>query len=249
MKIKFKKNSMTLLKEKYFKEFLKSQYAHEQCEITKTKESLNSFLKKYREIYPFHYLSYRNLKHFLQELSKLELLPSEEEYMEIHNINEFFDIELMFFINADPPIQVQFQYPLNVHKVTSLIKETNISKVTFDISDLENIIRTPCFDEFDSDMKAKKEGIDYLESIKAQNPIIVLNGGNIVDTFLINGNHRVIQAIRDNKKTIDGYLVTESVVEYCGITKDYQKLYSLMRGIPVKIYGGKYIHEFYTEGC
>lgn len=238
---------MTLLKEKYFKEFLKSQYVQELCEINRTKESLNSCLKKYREVYPFHYFSYHYLKHFLQKLSKLKLLPSEEEYIEIHTINEFFDIELMFFINAATPIQVQFQYPLNIHKVTSLIKENNISKVTFDVSDLENIIRTPCFNKFDSDMKDKKDGLDYLESIKAQNPIIVLKGGNIVDTFLINGNHRVIQAIRDNKKTIDGYLVTESVVKCCGITEDYQKLYSLMRNMPVKIYGGKYIHEFYKE--
>lgn len=242
MNIKLKKE---ILQEKYLQELLKSQYLEEQNIVNETMNKINLFLlNKYKELYPTHFMSYRKLQNFVKNLSELKLLPTEEEFIELNKHNEFFDMELTFFIND--AIQIKFQYPLNISKLTSYIKKNNIPKVRLGISDLKKIIRQVCFDEFDYDMQAKKEGRDCLESIKKENPIMLLNGGHIFDTYLINGNHRVIQAIRDNKKTVDVYVIPESLIECCGMTEDYEKLYSIMKNIPANIYGGKYLNEINT---
>lgn len=239
MKLKLNLNYSESFKERCFKEAVRRRYAIEKNELNKAIESLKGLPQIYKELYPSHYLSYYNLRKFLKEVSRLQLLPTEEEYIKINTNNEFFDLELKFFIGES--IHVKLQYPLNINKVTSLIKEKNIKETILDVSTLEKIIRKPCFDDFDSDMQAKKDGLDCQEKIKALNPIILLDSERIVAPYVINGNHRVIQSIRDKKQIVHGYIITESLIEYCGITADYQKLYSLAKDIPAKIYNGKYV--------
>jgi len=86
-------------------------------------------------------------------------------------------------------------------------------------------------------MEAKKQGRDPMDKIKANNPIIVLEGGNIINPALINGNHRTTQAIRDKKENIEVYKVPSTVCRNCGITKNYEELYSIMENLYKRVYG------------
>lgn len=197
-------------------------------------------LKKYKNLFPLHYISYWNLKYFLHRLSKLRLLPSKEKYISLRKNNEYFDNQISLFIgceNENDIFSLNFPYPLNINKITMYIKENKISQTVFEVSFLKKIINPEYYDDFDKDMIAKQQGRDMQIKIKEKNPIIILGENNIVKFNLVNGNHRIIQAIRDKKECVQGYLVPASICKDCGLTNDYKKLYVLVENLYKRLYG------------
>lgn len=226
-----------LIREEYIRILLSKAYQEEKAYLNEIKKQMQSFLvSSYSQLFSRHYISILYLRNFIKRLINMELLPSQEEYIKIHRNNEYFETEISIEIkNNDDNLVISFPYPLNINKVTSFVNKNNISKYNVKLSSLEKII-VP-LEEFDSDMEAKKQGRDPMDKIKANNPIIVLEGGNIINPALINGNHRTTQAIRDKKENIEVYKVPATVCRNCGITKDYEELYSIMENLYKRVYG------------
>lgn len=226
-----------LIREEYIRILLSKVYQEEKAYLNEIKKQMQSFLvSSYSQLFSRHYISILYLRNFIKRLINMELLPSQEEYIKTHRNNEYFETKISIEIkNNDDNLVITFPYPLNINKVTSFVNKNNISKYNVKLSSLEKII-VP-LEEFDSDMEAKKQGRDPMDKIKANNPIIVLEGGNIINPALINGNHRTTQAIRDKKENIEVYKVPSTVCRNCGITKNYEELYSIMENLYKRVYG------------
>lgn len=223
----------------YLEHRLSLEYVKEKAGLDKSITGIKSeLLKQYITLFPFHFISYWRLKNFIKELSRLRLLPSKEEYIKLHKENEFFEIQIeILWGKNDSAILLRFPYSVNINIITELLAENHAPKRVIEVSILKELITPECFDEFDSHMLAKKQGHDMLDKIKAKNPIIVMGKGDISKPYLINGNHRTIQAIRDKKENIDGYIVDAPLCKCCGITYDYEKLFFLLERLYNKMYG------------
>lgn len=199
------------------------------------------FIVEYKNRFPLHFISYWKLKQFSKQLSKLTLLPNKEEYLITAYDNEFFDAEMVIFIKTDNQMLVfALPFPININSLTNFIKAKNFKQYEFEVSMLKDIMNPDCFKEFDYHTLARKQGRFIQEDVKKDNPIILLAGNNITGTFLINGNHRTIQAMRNGKHTVKGYVVTSDICCHFGLTEDYAKLYSLLLELSEKIYGAKF---------
>ena len=134
----------------------------------------------------------------------------------------------------------QCPYPINIHKVASYIAEHNIQKEAVSVSYLSQLINPECFDEFDDYMESQRYWSSITDNIKANNPIIVLREGDLVGkSFLINGTHRTIQAIKESKETIEAFIVPCDICEVCGMTREYENLYAQILDICNRAYGFK----------
>lgn len=202
------------------------------------KSYCGSFLTEYKKRYKNHWISNAYIKKFCNKLSRMSLVPVEKEFVKLNCENEFFDITIgIDFLQINEPMRFTFPFPINIHKVTEYIKRKNIQKVAFHVDDLKQLINPENFEEFDLHMQAKREGRDLLDEIKKDNPIIVLNVGCINRPYLINGTHRVIQAIRDGKLIIEAYVVKPEICYECGLSKDYELLYKMMLELYNNVYG------------
>ena len=226
-------------------EWLKSsvlmKYKSEKQNIDKIcKFYCENILSEYKKRYKNHWISNIYIKRFCKKLLRMELIPSEEEYIKMNCENEFFDITIgIDFLENDEPMSFTFPYPINIHKVTAYIKRENIHKVAISVDELKSIINPECFKEFDLHMQAKRAGEDLLNELKKDNPIIVLDAGCLNNPYLINGTHRVIQAIRDGKTIIETYVVNSKICYECGLSKDYELLYKMMLELYYNVYGAE----------
>ena len=224
--------------DEWMDERFSQRYYNEKKQLDENVEKLkNKMFEEYKRRYPFRLVSQFYIKSFINKLLQMKLLPNKEEYIYLNKNNEFFDITISVLIEKQSiPMEFIFPYPVNIHKVTEYISKNRIMPVTLNVIDLKRIINPECFDEFDDHMYRKNKGLDPLDSMKADNPIIVLNSGEIVNSFwLINGTHRTIQAIRDKKDTIEGYRVTSEICQMCGMTEDYEVLYGMMKDLDTKL--------------
>jgi hypothetical protein len=206
--------------------------------ITAFQEKL---LGEYSARFPLRLYSKHIISTFLMNLSDYDYLPSREKYIEYLSQNEFFEIALSFSIcKQDTHAVWQCPYPINIHKVTKYIAEHNIQKEALSVSYLSQLINPECFDEFDDYMVSQQYWSSITENIKANNPIIVLRDGDLVGkSYLINGTHRTIQAIKDAKETVEVFVVPSSVCKICGITREYENLYAQILDMCNKAYGLK----------
>lgn len=188
----------------------------------------NNLLSEYSKQFPLRFYSKHIVSTFLKNLSNRDYLPSREEYIEHHTKFEYFDITLSFSFEDNSPGAVWgFPYPINIHKVTNYIAENNIQKSTFSTSALAQLINPECFDEFDEYMESQRYWNSIIGDIKANNPVIILREDGIVGrSYLINGTHRTIQAIKESRESIDAFVVSCDICRTCSMTKEYEKLYT-----------------------
>lgn len=119
--------------------------------------------------------------------------------------------------------------------MTKLICDYELPLFKFNVLNLKRIINPECFEEFEGQMELKRAGEDPLNSMKAHNPIIILHPENIIkQPYLINGTHRVIQAFKDGKDKVEGYLIDSDICSMCGMSKDYELLYRMMQKLDRK---------------
>lgn len=198
----------------------------------------NDFIRFYVHCFPTRFLSYCHLKEFGRILQQIQLTPDFETYENLNNENEIFDADLMILIKKGlHELCFNIPFSINITKLSNYLKQSDMKTKEVDTSYLKAIINPECFDEFDRDMQYKKQGRDMLENIKAPNPLILMVDSEIARPYLINGNHRVIQAIRDGKKTVNVYIVTPEFCSQFGMTEDYERLYSGMLVLYKKVHG------------
>ena len=213
-------------------EQLKQRYSDEKEHIENTIEVFNErLINEYTLRFPKRFISKHILFNFVKKLSSLELLPSEEKYIELNILNEFFDITISFVMsnNINNDIVWTFPYPLNINKATEYIVENHIPKTTFKTAEIAPLINHDCYLEYDLYMESRLWWGQALDDIKAKNPIILLQAGGLAsESYLINGTHRTIQAINDSCSTIEGYVVSHEICKNCGMTNEYILLYKEM---------------------
>ena len=86
-------------------------------------------------------------------------------------------------------------------------------------------------------MIEEQHGLDLQAKIKKDNPIIILNNSFLMEYVIVNGNHRIIGAIKDKIVNICAYVIPESMCKYCGLNSDYEQLYNLIENLYKTIYG------------
>lgn len=73
-----------------YKKQLSKHYRVEKESLKETINTLDTFLlEKYKEVAPTEYITHYCLKKFLKKLSGLALLPSEEDYIALHEKMNF----------------------------------------------------------------------------------------------------------------------------------------------------------------
>ena len=201
----------------------------------------DNLLNEYSARFPLRPYSKHIVSTFTENISNCDYLPSREKYIEQLTQYEYFEITLSFLICKHNTCSLwQCPYPINIHKVASYIAEHNIQKEAVSVSYLSQLINPECFDEFDDYMESQRYWSSITDNIKANNPIIVLRGGDLVGkSFLINGTHRTIQAIKESKETIEAFVVPCDVCKICGITREYENLYAQILDMCNRAYGLK----------
>lgn len=70
---------------------------------------------------------------------------------------------------------------------------------------------------------------DTLRRSKEINPVIILVNDMFTKPFVINGNHRVVDAFKKRANTIEAYVINSDDVSECLITVDYKKAYLIFK--------------------
>ncbi len=224
--------------EEFLEKALADKYEDEKARYAETIETYNEKLfMQYKNMFPFRFASYQYIKLFLKKLSCIELLPEKEEYISINKEIEFFEVSISFAFGEGKNAKAwRFPYPINIHKVTKYISENKIAPVLLDVASMKNLITPERFEEIKEENQGKQE--DLLASIKKDNPIIVLYPKGIVEApYLINGNHRIVQAMMDGNNVVKGYIFSADICSICGMTDNFELLYKMMQELCVKTYG------------
>lgn len=224
------------------KDFLESaladKYESEKVRYAEAVETYSMRLfAQYKSMFPFRFVSHQYIKRFLQRLSYIKLLPEKEEYISINKENEFFEVSISFSLRkGDDEKTWLFPYPINIHKVTQYISKNNIVPASLDVTSMKNLITPERFEEVKEENKGKQK--DLLASIKKDNPIIVLYPKGIVEEpYLINGNHRIVQAMMEGNNVVKGYIFSADICSICGMTDNFELLYKMMQELYTKVHG------------
>lgn len=231
-------NMLSIEDEEFLEKALADKYENEKVRYAEAVEAYNTKLfAQYKSMFPFCFVSHQYIKNFLQRLSFIKLLPEKEEYISINKENEFFEVSISFsFRKGNDEKTWIFPYPINIHKIKQYIFKNSITPVSLDVPSMKNLIIPERFEEVKQEIKGKQK--DLLASIKKDNPIIVLYPKGIVEEpYLINGNHRIVQAMIDGKNVVKGYIFSADICSICGMTENFELLYKMMQGIYTKVHG------------
>lgn len=121
----------------------------------------------------------------------------------------------------------------NVNCVTELIESCGVKPQMINVNDFYQFCNT----ENRYDIKYVKMS-DNLRKSKEGNPIIILINNMFVKPFIINGNHRIIDAYSKNISNIEAYVIDADCVIDCLITDGYKKAYNIYKGL-YRVIGAK----------
>jgi hypothetical protein len=225
---------------KELERLMDENYESDKNEINKSiKDFKNIVLQEYKKIYPFSVLSYNKLKNFGSDLEKLTLLPEKEIYRDLHINNEFYSAQMAISFKFGGTCCI-FKIPflLNISKISRFIEDHHSEVYNFTVDDLKSFANKEVVNDFDKDNLYRITRRDLLVDVKAKNPIIVMNRGKaVLDCTIINGNHRIIDAIKKNKKNINGYFVDPKACSDFAITDDYVVLYKMIEKLHDSVKG------------
>lgn len=112
----------------------------------------------------------------------------------------------------------------NVNHMYELLQKNRAKKQSIEVE----VVCKFCNVENQANIKSIK--MNYaLRKSKENNPVIVLINDMFTKPFIINGNHRVIDASNKKEKTIDGYVINSDAVIECLISDDYKKAYHIFK--------------------
>lgn len=112
----------------------------------------------------------------------------------------------------------------NVNCIHELLQKSRVEKQLIDVKEVYKF----CNIENQEDIKNIKMN-DTLRRSKEINPVIILVNDMFTKPFIINGNHRVIDAFKKKVNTIKAYVINSDDVSDCLISDDYKKAYRIFK--------------------
>lgn len=226
---------LSRLDEEYLEKYLMDKYEREKARYAEVVEEYNMKLfAQYKNKFRLQFVSYHYIKNFLRRLSYIKLLPNKEEYVSINKENEFFEVSISISFSDDNPWK--FPYPVNINKITQYISKNRMDPISLDVASMKNLIAPERLEEVKQEIEGKPK--DLLADVKKDNPIIALSAEGIVEqSYLINGNHRIVQAMLEGIDAVDGYIFGANICSICGMTRDFELLYKMMQELYTKVYG------------
>lgn len=112
----------------------------------------------------------------------------------------------------------------NVNCMYELLQKNRAKKQSIDVEEVYQF----CNVENQENIKNIKMNATLRKS-KEINPVIVLINDMFTKPFIINGNHRVLDAFKKKEKTIEAYVINSDDVSECLISDDYRKAYHIFK--------------------
>ncbi|MGX8850566.1 hypothetical protein [Amedibacillus sp. YH-ame10] len=222
-----------------YKEIMKN-YQKDKSDLKKTIDDFREIISLYKKEFPYRYLSHYRLEKFYKLMRRLCLVPDIDVFTNISKNNELYDADVFFlFYTKEQSVTIKIPFVINITKLNDYLESREEKRVIFTTAQLQQIIKPECFEEYEMDMAIKKLGGDLLETVKSKNHVMVMKDGKANDTFLINGTHRTIGAIKDGVKEIEGYYVSPEVCSHFALSSDFEELYGELLKLYRRVHIGK----------